>query len=204
LEVFADVLGPTCRIGRTNRLVRILSILRFSVGIETRAVWQVLLSVHHLDVVAGLNRRRRGNASRVGAHVGDEPHRALVANLHAFVEVLCEPHRALGTEAELLGGVLLERAGGERRRRILSALATLYFRDLESLAGLERGENGVRLFLVVDDRLLAVEQMQLGSELLSVFLEQRFDGPVLDWLERADLALSFNEQTQRNGLDASR
>src|SRR6476659_3218824 len=45
--------------------------------------------------------------------------------------------------------------------------------------------------------------MQLGRELLPVFLEQRLDGPVLDRFERADLALSLDEKTERNSLHPS-
>src|SRR5438445_109920 len=45
--------------------------------------------------------------------------------------------------------------------------------------------------------------MKLGGELLPVFLEQRFNGPVLDRLERANLALPFYQQSQCNSLDAS-
>ena len=56
LQVFANVLWPTRRIRRTNRLVRILSVLRFCVGVKSRSIGQVLLPVHHFDVVAGLHR----------------------------------------------------------------------------------------------------------------------------------------------------
>ena len=45
--------------------------------------------------------------------------------------------------------------------------------------------------------------MKLGGELLPVFLEQRFNGPVLDRLERANLARPFYQQSQCNSLDAS-
>src|SRR5689334_8529983 len=46
--------------------------------------------------------------------------------------------------------------------------------------------------------------MQLGGELLSVFLEQRFYRPVLDRLERANLALTLYQEAKRDGLNASR
>ena len=44
--------------------------------------------------------------------------------------------------------------------------------------------------------------MEFGGELLPILLEQRLDGPVLDRLERANLALTLDEQPQRNGLHA--
>src|SRR5206468_12517210 len=71
------------------------------------------------------------------------------------------------------------------------------------LTPLERGQNGVRFPLVADDGLLAIEQMELRGELLAVLLEERFDGPVFDRLESADLALALDEQPQRHGLHAT-
>ena len=60
-----------------------------------------------------------------------------------------------------------------------------------------------RFGLVVDLGLLAVDVMELGGELLAVLLEQRLDGPVLDRLERANLALALDDEPQRDGLHAA-
>ena len=128
------MLRPARRIGRTNRFVRILGVLRFAIGVEARSVRQVFLAVHHLDVVPRLSGSRRRYARRVGAHVRDETYRTLVADLHSLVEILRQSHRALGAEAEFLGRVLLQRAGGEGRGGILSPLAALDLGDLEGPA----------------------------------------------------------------------
>ena len=82
-------------------------------------------------------------------------------------------------------------------------LAALDLRDLESLSRFQGSENRGRLTLVADDGFLAVEQVQLGSELLSVFFEQRFDCPVLDGLESSNLPLALNQKAKCNGLHAT-
>src|SRR5262245_12554532 len=46
--------------------------------------------------------------------------------------------------------------------------------------------------------------MQLRRELLLTLLELRLDGPILDRLERANLSLAFNDESQRNCLNATR
>src|SRR5438270_7632524 len=45
--------------------------------------------------------------------------------------------------------------------------------------------------------------MQLRRELLTTLFEQRFDRPVLDRLERADLPFALDDQSQGDGLHAS-
>ena len=62
-----------------------------------------------------------GQRHRVGTHVGDEADGAF-AEIHAFIELLRQAHGALRGEAELARGFLLQRRGGERRRRIALAL----------------------------------------------------------------------------------
>src|ERR1019366_8782979 len=93
----------------------------------------------------------------VGAHVCDETNLALdFPELDAFVEILREPHRALGAEAELLGGLLLKRARLERLRRILAALASLDVGAVEGLPARDVGDDRLRARLVRDERLVAV------------------------------------------------
>ena len=53
---------------------------------------------------------------RVGSHVGDETDRPILTDFLALVEILRRAHGAAGGEAELLGRLLLQRAGGERAR----------------------------------------------------------------------------------------
>ena len=53
----------------------------------------------------------------VGAHIGDEAD-GLAVDVDAFVEPLRDAHGVGGREAELAARLLLQRRGGERRRRI--------------------------------------------------------------------------------------
>src|SRR6185312_7590696 len=140
-------------------------------------------------------RRALGDASGVGAHVRDETDCAFRPELDAFVQILRHAHGPLGAEAEFLGGFLLHRAGGEGRRGILSTLAPADVRDRERLAILKIGEDGTRRFFAPDLGLLAVELMELRREALLVFFEQRLYGPILDRLERTNLALALDDES---------
>ncbi|MBT9162261.1 MAG: hypothetical protein DDT27_00807 [Dehalococcoidia bacterium] len=64
-------------------------------------------------VLSGFCYRLRSNVSRIGTHIGYEPHRLSLSDGNAFVERLCYSHGALGTEAELAPGLLLQGTGDE-------------------------------------------------------------------------------------------
>jgi hypothetical protein len=89
------------------------------------------------------------------------------------------------------------------RRGILATLAPLDLGDVERPPILQVVDDALRVGLLVDLGLLAVDVMELGRELLLALLEQRFDGPILDRLERTDLPLALDDQAQRDGLHAS-
>ena len=89
---------------------------------------------------------------------------------------------------------MLQRRRREWRRWILAALATLYVGNREGLLPLQVIQNAVRLGLVRDLGLFPVDVMELRRELLLVFLEQGFDGPVLDGLERTNLSLPLDDE----------
>jgi hypothetical protein len=59
----------------------------------------------------------------VGSHIGDQTFLA-VADVNAFIETLGDGHRALGAEAELGAGLLLQRRGDERRLGAAAVLAS--------------------------------------------------------------------------------
>ncbi|MBT9149318.1 MAG: hypothetical protein DDT28_00741 [Dehalococcoidia bacterium] len=69
-------------------------------------------------VLSGFCYRLRSNVSRIGTHVGYKPHRFSFSDGNAFVEGLCHRHGALGTEAELAPGLLLQGTGNEGRYRV--------------------------------------------------------------------------------------
>src|SRR6202035_868341 len=62
------------------------------------------------------------NTHRVGTHVGDQCHRAVLSHLHAFVETLCQRHGALGRVTQTVVRRLLKLRGREGRRRIAALL----------------------------------------------------------------------------------
>jgi hypothetical protein len=76
------------------------------------------------DEVAHLGDGLVGQVDRVGTHVGDQADRA-AADVDALVELLRGAHGALRGEAELARGLLLQRRGDERRRRVALALLAL-------------------------------------------------------------------------------
>jgi hypothetical protein len=123
--------------------------------------------------------------------------------MYVIVEILCHTHGALGSERQLLGRFLLKRGGGERRRRILAALATLHLGDAERLAALEVAQDTRRFRFVVNLGFLAVDLVQLGREALTGLLEERLHRPVLHGLERADLPLALHDEPQGDGLHAT-
>ena len=106
--------------GRADRLVGFLRVARL-VLVEAGALRHGLGAVEARDDLADLADRLVGEVHGVGAHVGDEADRAF-AVVDAFVELLREAHGALRAEVELARGLLLQRGGGERRRRVAVAL----------------------------------------------------------------------------------
>src|SRR5580704_8505216 len=221
-QIALDQLRTTSRVGGANPLVRILRVLDLAIAIELRpTLREIALAEQATQVIARLNRRALRDACRVCPHIRDQTDGALFfPQLNALVEILRQAHRALGAERELLGAFLLERAGRERRLRIFPALAALDVGDEKradtrgrgrSVRGLAHPSSGVRRFVddatgigfVGDLRFLAIDLMELRAEPLALVLQRRRDGPVLDGLERADLAFALDQQPQGDGLNAT-
>ena len=91
-----------------NRLVRFLRIFDFGL-IESLGVGQKLAAVLRVHQLTGRFDGNLGQVGRIGSHVGDVP---------VLVERLSRLHRAAGGEAELAVGLLLQRAGRERRTKV--------------------------------------------------------------------------------------
>src|SRR6185437_12280572 len=87
------------------------------------------------QILTRLLRRALRHARGIGTHVRDESRGAVGAELHALVQPLRDAHGYLGAEADPLGRFLLERARGERRRRILAPLAAAHIGDSEGPVG---------------------------------------------------------------------
>ena len=67
------------------------------------------------EVAAGHLDRLAGEVGRVGSHVRDEPYATLTRDIDPFVELLGDPHRAVGRHAQPAAGRLLQSARDERR-----------------------------------------------------------------------------------------
>ena len=176
--------------------------------VHDRRIGKIGLPVVAPDQLAGGGDRLFRHAHRVRSHVGDETDRAVLADIQALVEVLRRSHGASAGEAELLGGLLLQGAGGEGSRRPLPPLTLLHLRDGPGCTGrvgpAQRVHHGPRLGLVVKLRLVPVHLGERGLEGLPVLGEERLDGPVLLRLERADLPLAFHQEAQGDGLHPAR
>ena len=97
----------------------------------------------------------------------------------------------------------MKRAGCERRRRILSALTALDVGNVEVRTRSNIVDDFSRRCFVGNYRLLRVNVMELRSEFLSLLLELCFVGPLLYGLESFYLALTLDEQTKCNCLNAT-
>src|SRR5207248_8781782 len=104
----------------TNGFVRTLRVFLLFEGI--RGFRKIVLPVLLTDVLAHLRDRFGSDAGGIGTHISNEADGSFFAKLHAFVQALRDHHGALHTEAQLAGSVLLQLAGGERRRGIATAL----------------------------------------------------------------------------------
>ena len=180
-----------------------MSVLGAAAGlVDVRLPGHVLLAEARADLGPHLRDRIVGDAHRVGAHVGDEPHR-LAHELDALVELLGHGHGAFHRESQLAGRLLLQGAGDEGRRCPPPLLAVLDRLDGEGRFPQGRGDAVGRL-LVGDLELLALvlQQARLEGDLAVVggVAEEGVDRPVLLGLEGGDLGIALADQAQGDGL----
>src|SRR6185437_5782125 len=115
-QIFLHRLGIAQGRSGADGLVRVLRALL--AGEAIGQLGQVGRAELLANELARLDERVFGDASRVGAHVGDEADHALGADLDAFIQALRQHHGAFDAETELAAGVLLQLAGDEGRQRI--------------------------------------------------------------------------------------
>ena len=145
---------------------------------------------------------RHRNAVR--AHIGDEADR-IAADLGALIQVLRDPHRARGREAELARGFLLQRRGDERRPGMPLDRFLLDLADREA-ARVDRIDGLLGRALLADRQLfelLAVQPDEPGGEISRCRAEIGFDRPVFLRLERFDLELALADEAERHRLHAA-
>ena len=116
IEMAGDVLGTARDFGGAYRLVRLLRVLGLGLVLADERRNEPLRVLARDQAADGAD-RLRDDRHAVGSHVGDEAG-DLAADLDAFIQALGELHRLLGREAELAGGVHLQRRGGEGRERV--------------------------------------------------------------------------------------
>ena len=153
---------------RADRLVRLLGVLDL-VGVVARSVGQVVLAVLLQDLRTGRIQSRLRQTRGVGTHVGDEA---------VLVQTLRGGHRLRRGHAQLAAGLLLQRRGHERRRRL--ACVRLGFDGAHGHRALgERVTHGHRGRLVEEDRALVGRcgQRAVLAEVLArgEFLTGQFD-----------------------------
>ena len=105
-------LGQDPSLGRSDRLVRFLSVL-LNLPEEVWLLGNVFLAKLRSSHVPQLRDSRRGHVQTVGAHVGDET----FAPSPSLVERLSRGHRPRRPEPEPGAGILLQGGRGERRPR---------------------------------------------------------------------------------------
>ncbi len=82
----------------------------------------VILAVFLGDIGAGLLLGGGGHVDRIGAHIGDEAHRALLAQLDSLIELLGHDHGPSSAKMELVGCRPLHGAGDEGWSRMTPLL----------------------------------------------------------------------------------
>ena len=189
--------GAQVEVGRAHGLVGLLGVLRLG-GIAPRVFRQVARAIVGLDHGAGGDIGLLGHVDAVGPHVGDAAF---------FIEFLRGLHRALGIEAKLAAGFLLQRGGDEGRRRI--ALHRLGFDAGDRIAArLDDLQRAVGVALVAEGELLqrvAIQTVKTGREGRAVRRAQfALDVPVFLRAEQFDLVFAVADDAQRHGLHAPR
>ena len=119
-QIMLDKLRIERDIARANGLV---AVLRVCLGLIAPGLTGIVFfAIAAADDLSGGSKRFFRDAKRVRSHVGDEADRALFPELHAFVELLGEHHRALRRQVQLSRGLLLKAGGNKGRRWIFPAL----------------------------------------------------------------------------------
>ncbi len=155
------------------------------------------------DEGPGRGRGLGGHAHRVGAHVGYQAHRPLVAQFDPLVQLLGHRHGLFGREPQAAVGRLLQGAGDERRIGMALLVPGVDAGDREGEAP-QLGDDPAAGSLVPDGRLLVVDlgEGRLEGAVVAA-LEPGGQRPVLLGLEALDLPLALADQPQGHRLHPS-
>ena len=143
-----------------------------------------------------------GDTHRVGSDIGDQTDRSRSLDLHAFIELLRDHHRSFGRKIQLVGGILLQTAGGKRRERF-----TLPFPAHDGCdpitAGREICEHLVCLSFARDADLFLLIFGDLSGKEFALF-EFDLDIPVFLWFEILYFVFAVTDDFECRGLYTSR
>ena len=163
----------------------------------------ILVAVTVTDKISGGSHGLVRKAQGVGTHVGDQTQSAFALHVHAFVQLLCHSHGALGGEAQLPGSLLLEGGSGEGRCSGALLLGLLDVGDGELLV-LHVIDDGLGLGFVLQLPLLVLAPVVgLEGTGLADAVQLDVQGPVLSGDESTDLVLTVHHQTGGHGLDTA-
>ena len=186
--------------GRPDRLVRFLGV--FLLGfVAARLRRQIGCAIPVLDDCARLSQGLGRHIDTVGPHIGDQT----ALGVDAFVQLLRGLHGALGREAELAGGLLLQRRGRERRWWRTARRRFLNRANGEGSGFDSRlGRQGRRFIVQVElGQLLAGMGDQSRQEGRPFGGHIGFDGPVFLGPKLLDFDLAVDDQPERDGLHPS-
>ena len=185
-----------------DRFVGFLSVAFGLIHIERGG--HIFTAVFGGDEGAAAVLRFRRNRHGVRSHVSDETDGA-GTHIHAFVQLLGDPHGLAGGEAEGAAGCLLERTGDKGRISKFSAGSRSHIRNMPRGDRLDFPEQFVCIGLVVDFKLFAVDLCQFGAEgvFVGIRIEFRHKVPVFFRDEGEDLPFPFADETERHTLHAA-
>ncbi len=161
----------------------------------------IFLAIAAGDHFARLGDGFRGGLDAVGPHIGDQAD-GLAADIDALIQFLGRLHGALGVEAQLARGFLLQGRGGEGRGWGAAAGLLLHRGDLEcrGLYGQLGGPGGGGVAQVELGQALALVLDQAGQEGIGAGGDVRLHRPIFLGLEPLDLQFAIDHQPQGHGL----
>ena len=204
VDIARHLFGRAGKAGGAHRFMGFLGI-GGGVGVGARRGRDILRAVFLADQGSGFGDRFGHDGDAVGSHIGDQAG-GLAADVDAFIQALGDLHGALGVEAQLARGFLLQGRGLEGRRGIAPYRTGLDAGNREALR-LDRSDRAAGVGLVGQRHfldLLAVQLDQPGREGAAGRGQFGVDAPIFLRLESFDFLLAFHHQAKRHALHPSR
>ncbi len=189
-------------IGRTNGLVGVLRVVFRAEHALFRRIILRTIALH--NEILGRGCRLIGQPQRVGTHIGNQTGQTCLADLNAFIQLLCDRHRAARRHAQLAARLLLQRRSDKRRGRIFAFFAAANLAHGKRLAG-NSCHDGVRLRLVLQLHLSAgIAVKRCGKHAARRCGKLCLQRPVFLRHKGADFFFPVNDHARRHRLHAAR